>query len=196
MKLKVRVQVVCTAAAVAAAVVFSAGVQASSALRVTSGEVAVLCPLTVGGSFEAKTDAVRGELATAGEGQPLLGDLTVDLQTLRTGIGLRDRHMKDNYLEVQRGAEFSAARLQQIRVAALEGKTTFRGQLTLHGQQKEVTGTATIKPNGQGYRVEATFPVKLDEFAIPDPTYLGVGVKDEVQVRVNFSVAPAATARR
>jgi len=177
-------------------VLFSAGVDASSALRVTSGEVAVMCPLTVGGSFEAKTEAVRGELTTGAEGQALLGALTVDLQTLRTGIGLRDRHMKENYLEVQRGATFAAARLEEIRVAAMEGKTTFRGQLTLHGEQKEVTGTAVIKPNGQGYRVEATFPVKLDALAIPDPTYLGVGVKDEVQVRVNFSVAPAATASR
>ena len=46
------------------------------------------------------------------------------------------------------------------------------------------------------YRVEATFPVRISDYAIPDPTYLGVGVKNEVQVRVHFTVAPATTAAR
>ena len=33
-----------------------------AAWRVASGEVTVLCPLTVGGSFEAKTSGLTGEL--------------------------------------------------------------------------------------------------------------------------------------
>jgi hypothetical protein len=64
----------------------------------------------------------------------------------------------------------------------------------LHGEEREVSGTANIKPSGEGYRVEASFPVRISDFEIPDPTYLGVGVKDEVQVRVNFTVAPASGA--
>jgi polyisoprenoid-binding protein YceI len=122
--------------------------------------------------------------------------LIVDLQKLETGIGLRDRHMKDNYLQVEKGEQFAEARLQDIRVEKLEGKTTFKGLLTLHGERKEVTGTAELKPNGAGYRVDATFKVRLSEFQIPDPTYLGVGVKDELQVRVRFTAAPALTAAR
>jgi polyisoprenoid-binding protein YceI len=169
----------------------------ADALRVTSGKVSVTCPLTVGGSFEAKADAVTGEvtLGPAPE-MPLSGELAVDLKTLATGIGLRDRHLKDNYLEVGRGTAFAAARLQEIRVQALQGTTAFSGVLMLHGERREVTGSATIRPNGAGYRVEATFPVRISEFEIPDPTYLGVGVKNEVQVRVNFTVAPATTSAR
>jgi len=168
---------------------------ANSALRVTTGEVSVRCPLTIGGSFEAKTSAVTGEVSMgAGPQEPLTGDLSVDLQKLQTGIGLRDRHMKENYLEVKKGAEFSAARLEEIRVDALEGQTSFRGMLMLHGQKREVTGTANIKPNGTGYRVEASFPIRISEFAIPEATYLGVGVRNEVQVKVNFTVAPGAAA--
>ena len=173
----------------------SGNLGANGALRVTTGEVSINCPLTVGGSFEAKTSAVTGEVAVAsGPQEPLKGELSVDLQKLQTGIGLRDRHMKDNYLEVKRGDEFAAAKLQDIKVDALEGKTSFRGVLMLHGERREVTGTANIKPNGDGYRVEANFPVRISEFEIPDPTYLGVGVKDQVQVRVNFTVAPAGAA--
>ena len=164
------------------------------ALSVSGGQVTVVCPLTVGGSFEAKTKDLSGDLAVAGDNQTVQGALTVDLQTLETGIGLRDRHLKDNYLEVAKGPEYAEARLQDIRVERLDGKTTFRGLLTLHGQTREVTGTAQIKPDRNGYRMQASFPLKVAEFQIPEPTYLGVGVADEVIVRVNLNAVPAATA--
>jgi hypothetical protein len=62
----------------------------------------------------------------------------------------------------------------------------------LHGTRREVSGTAEIKPTDAGYRVDASFPIRTAEFGIPEPTYLGVGVKDEVQVRVNFTAARQA----
>jgi polyisoprenoid-binding protein YceI len=184
------------AAALACVAALTGVASASNALQVKEGEVSIVCPLTVGGSFEAKTDAVDGEVALASPAEPMKGELIVDLQKLETGIGLRDRHMKDNYLQVEKGEQFAEARLQDIRVEKLEGKTTFKGLLTLHGERKEVTGTAELKPNGAGYRVDATFKVRLSEFQIPDPTYLGVGMKDELQVRVRFTAAPALTAAR
>jgi polyisoprenoid-binding protein YceI len=182
------------AATIAAVVMMGTVIGAGDTLQVKSGEVSVICPLTVGGSFEAKTDVVKGEVTVAGPAQPLEGALQVDLHSLETGIGLRDRHMKNNYLEVEKGAEYAAARLEDIRVDALAGKTTFRGLLTLHGSRKPVTGTAEIKQTASGYRVEATFPLRTAEFGIPEPTYLGVGVKQELQVRVNFVAARQATA--
>jgi polyisoprenoid-binding protein YceI len=168
-------------------------------LRVTTGQVSVLCPLTIGGSFEARTKALSGQVGMASDtSQPLEGDLAVDLQTLETGIGLRDDHLRKKYLEVERGPGYSQARLKNIRVDKLSGKTPFHALLMLHGQTKEVTGTADIKPEGDGYRLNASFPVRVSEFGIPEPTYLGVGVKDEVVVRVNMNAAPtpAATSGR
>lgn len=179
---------------------FSGTVGADEPMRVTNAAVSVLCPLTVGGSFEATTKSVSGEVVApsdtqvvAGNTQLVKGELAVDLRTLETGISLRDKHMRSNYLEVERGAEFAHAKLKDIRVERLAGKTTFRGMLTLHGQQKEVNGTAEINPKGDAYHLVATFPVRVSDFSIPEPTYLGVGVKDEIQVRVTFTTAPATT---
>jgi polyisoprenoid-binding protein YceI len=164
-------------------------------LRVMNAQVSVLCPLTIGGSFEAKTKALSGQVGMAPDtSQPLDGDLAVDLQTLETGIGLRDDHLRKKYLEVERGPGFAQAHLRNIRVEKLAGKTPFRAVLMLHGQTREVTGTADIKPEGDGYRLNASFPVRVSEFGIPEPTYLGVGVKDEVVVRVNMNAAPAPVA--
>jgi polyisoprenoid-binding protein YceI len=168
---------------------------AQATLRVTSAQVTVLCPLTIGGSFEARTKALSGQVGMAPDNsQPLDGDLLVDLQTLETGIGLRDDHLRKKYLEVGRGPGYSQARLRNIRVEKLSGKTPFHAVLLLHGQSKEVIGTADIKPEGDGYRLNASFPVRVSEFGIPEPTYLGVGVKDEVVVRVNLAASPAPVA--
>lgn len=168
--------------------------------RVDGGEVTVVCPLTVGGSFEAKTTSVQGIVA-ADPAKPsaLAGELAVDLATLDTGISLRNNHLRDNYLEVQKGDGFERAVLSDIVLEAedagrFEGRTRFDGVLLLHGTKKPVTGEAEVERNGSGVTVKASFPVKLAEFGIPEPRYLGVGVRDEVQVKVTFGAAPAQAA--
>lgn len=163
-------------------------------LRVMSAQVSVLCPLTIGGSFEAKTKALSGQVGTAPDtSQPLGGDLAVDLQTLETGIAVRDRHMRETYLEVEKGPDYAVATFDQIRVEKLDGKSTFKGTLLLHGQRQEVTGTADLQQRDGRIRVQAQFPIKVSAFQIPKPTYLGVGVRDEIQIKVMLTVEPAPT---
>jgi hypothetical protein len=41
--------------------------------------------------------------------------------------------------------------------------------------------------------VQAEFPLSVSQFAIPQPTYLGVGVKDQIQVKVTMTAEPAPT---
>ena len=167
-----------------------------TSLQVADGTISVQCPLSVGGRFEAKTNALKGELVLdPARNGVVLGEFAVDLQTLQTGIGLRDTHMREKYLEVQKGDDFAVATLNQIRLEGIDsqnpsGKATFRGVLTLHGTAREVTGVADIRNSAQGARVQATFPLKVSEFQIPSPTYLGVGVRDEVSVTVNFKLEP------
>ena len=188
------IRIAALAAACATLLPWSA--HANGPYRVSGGDVTVVCPLTVGGSFEARTKTLKGEVvAIAGE-PTLSGTLQVDLQTLETGIGLRDRHMRDNYLEVQKGPDYAVATLEQIRIEKLDGQTTFKGTLLLHGQRKEVSGTAQLKQQDGRVRVEAQFPIKVSEFAIPKPSYLGVGVTDEIQVKVALTAERVATLTR
>ena len=173
--------------AIALMTVAAAPAGASDAYKVSSGEVTVMCPLTVGGSFEAKTKNLSGDVTPAsGEQGAARGALKVELQTLETGISIRDRHMKDNYLEVAKGPEFATAIIDDIRVEKLQGKTVFSGMLSLHGQKRKVTGAAELQEKDGKIRVQAQFPVKVSEFEIPAPTYLGVGVRDEIQVKVSL----------
>jgi polyisoprenoid-binding protein YceI len=178
--------------AIALSAAAAAPATAADAYKVASGEVTVMCPLTVGGSFEAKTKNLSGDVSPAGDEQGAVrGALRVELQTLETGIGIRDRHMKNNYLEVEKGPGFSTATIEDIRVEKLEGKTVFSAMLSLHGQKKKVTGAAELQQKDGKIRVQAQFPVKVSEFEIPAPTYLGVGVKDEIQIKVSLMAVPA-----
>ena len=161
------------------------------AWTIGEGEVVVVCPLTVGGNFEAKTRSLTGELrADPAEPRKLAGELAVDLQTLDTGIGLRNTHMRENYLEVGRGDGFERAVLSDITlasdVATAEGNVSFDATLLVHGVRKPVSGKAKVTRSGGDVRVDASFPVTLQDFGIQEPRYLGVGVRDQVQVRVRF----------
>lgn len=184
--------------AAAAFVLAAGGVLAGSpSWRVAKADVRVVCPLTLGGAFEAKTATLTGTLTLA-TARPLAfaGELSVDLRTLDTSIAVRDAHLRDEYLEVGRGGGFESAVLSDIRLGergaeTFEGRTSFTGSLLLHGVRKTIAGRAEIRREASGVRVEATFPVTLAEFGIKEPRYLGVGVREEVQVKVSLRVAPA-----
>jgi polyisoprenoid-binding protein YceI len=161
--------------------------------RVGQGEVSVKCPMTVGGSFDARTSALIGTLtASAARPSALDGSLAVDLRTVDTGIALRNEHLREKYLEVDKGAGYEQAVLSDVVLQGLgadapAGKGSFTGSLMLHGVKKPVTGPVEIRQAGTGWRVRASFPVNLPDYNIDKPRYLGVGVKDTVQVSVTFT---------
>jgi polyisoprenoid-binding protein YceI len=170
--------------------------RAQEAYHVTGGKIDVACSLTVGGGFDATSKSLSGELSVppaAGTAVAVQGTLRVDFQTLETGIGLRDRHMRQEYLEVDRGEDFSTATFSDLHIEKLDGKTVFTGTLRLHGQSKGVSGTAELQRRDGSVRVQARFLLRMSEFQIPSPTYLGVGVRDDMQVSVTLTAVPSTT---
>jgi polyisoprenoid-binding protein YceI len=171
--------------------------RAADSLKVVGGDVTVVCPLTVGGSFEAKTSAVSGQIAPPSDSAGTVsGAVEVKLDTLSTGISLRDRHMRETYLEVTKGPGYAVAVLDNIHVDKVDGKGAFHGTLTLHGQTREVTGTTTVQKKDGQLRVSAEFPLKVSDFQILKPTYLGIGVRDDIQVKVSLATATSSMASR
>jgi hypothetical protein len=172
---------------------------AAQTWHVSSGRVTVVCPLTVGGRFEARTTAVKGEV-TVPEGTPgVEGSFSVDLRTLDTGIGLRNTHLRDNYLEVSRGPTYDTAVLDAVVLdapAPTRGRSAtlgFRGVLSVHGNAKPIAGTAEVSHRGDTLEVRVKFPLRIDVYEIARPTYLGVGVANQIDVEVRATLKPAAT---
>jgi polyisoprenoid-binding protein YceI len=171
-----------------------ATVVASGTWRAEQADVRVICPMTVGGSFEAKTTALSGSATARASRSPAFdGSLAVDLRTLDTGISLRNEHLRESYLEVDKGPGYDQATISEIDLKGLNpdapaGKGSFTGSLTLHGVKKTVTGPVDVRQAGAGLRVQASFPVNLSDFGIRQPRYLGIGVKNTVQVQVAFAL--------
>ena len=186
-------------AALATLPAWTAAAADNTAWSVSQGDVRILCPLTVGGSFEAKTTSLAGTVALA-SARPaaFTGDLVVDLRTLDTGIAMRTDHMRVEYLEVGKGEGFDKAVLSNIHLGdvdagTFQGRTTFSGALLVHGARKDVAGQAEIRREGSSVRIEASFSITLADHGVPKPQYLGVGVKNQVQVKVSFVATPVAS---
>jgi polyisoprenoid-binding protein YceI len=111
-------------------------------------------------------------------------EFQVRLATLETGIAVRDRHMRDEYLEV---GTYPTATLRIPR-AALPANVpagSCRGELTLHGRTHPVDVAFHLN-GGSGYDVSATMQVDMRDYGIQSPKYLGVTVKPLVDVSVDF----------
>jgi len=115
--------------------------------------------------------------------------IAVPLAQLHTGIGLRDSHMREKYLEV---SKFPEARLSVARDSLklpAEGATSegdAAGELSLHGRTKPVKFHYRVKLGGGVYRVSGALHLDMTDYGIEAPSYLGVSVKPGVDVDIEF----------
>lgn len=116
--------------------------------------------------------------------------VTVPLKNLDTKISLRNKHMREKYLEVDKypNAELRVpkSQIQTPKGAPTGGKAN--GTLSLHGQTKPVSFTYAAKPEGGNVAVNGTVHVVMTDFGIEKPGYAGVSVKPDVDVAVAFRV--------
>ena len=115
--------------------------------------------------------------------------IKVPLRNLTTGIALRDHHMRDKYLQV---ATYPDAVLtvprSAVRFPAAKGTSSgdATGAMAIHGRTKNVRFHYTIADAGGSYRVAGTTHLNIRDFGIAVPSYLGITVKPDIDVEVEF----------
>jgi polyisoprenoid-binding protein YceI len=114
-------------------------------------------------------------------------DIVVGLSSLKTGIALRDKHMRERYLETPKypNAILEVARSKVVlptKGADLDGK------LTLHGVTKPVRVHYEATGTGAKAQVTGSLRINMNDFGIAVPSYLGVTVKPNVDISVKFEV--------
>lgn len=118
--------------------------------------------------------------------------VTVGLEQLATGISLRDKHMRDKYLEV---AKFPTTTLA-VPVASLKlpagagvGEGDATGDYTLHGVTKPRSFHYKATCDAAGLcSVEGTMNLNMNEHGVVVPSYLGITVKPDLTVLATFPV--------
>jgi polyisoprenoid-binding protein YceI len=144
-------------------------------------------------SFEAagpagmKIEGTTTDLTVTDDGTNVV--ITVPLANLTTGIGLRDHHMKEKYLEIQK---YPAAVLTiprgTLKWPASDGQASadVPGTMQLHGQTRPVTVHYDVKSEGPALKASGKVHINMNDFGITVPVYLGVTVKPEVDVNASF----------
>ena len=133
------------------------------------------------------------------EKNSITGSAIMRLDTFSTGIEMRDKHMKEKYLETQKfpQSELTLTKLELPDSATGEKfeleKIPFEGQLTLHGIKKPVMGLVDIKKKGEKAELDFDFKFPLSNFGIEVPTFMGIKVTDDVQVTVAVETQLSST---
>ncbi|HSW31185.1 MAG TPA: YceI family protein [Longimicrobiales bacterium] len=119
--------------------------------------------------------------------------LEVDLASLDTGIGLRNRHMRDRYLETAKYpyATFRGTVVRSEADPARAYRITARGTLTIHGVAQPRDLTCRVEPRGPGYRAQCAFEVLLSDHQIEIPKVMFLKLANEISLELDFVVTPA-----
>ena len=153
----------------------------------------------VTGRLEIDTAAIRGSR----------GELRVPVASLRTGIDLRDQHLRgEGWLDAARHPDIV------FRISGIDGaprlvpdretRLTVRGAITIRGVTRNVRASARVlytpaqsssgrpRDSRDAILVQATFTVRLTDFDITVPAVTRLKVANEIRVEVNVRATAVA----
>lgn len=132
------------------------------------------------------------------------GNIKVELGAMKTGIDLRDQHLRSaNWLNTEKypHAEFELIGLSGASLKELADnkpvKATAKGKLSIHGVTKEInapveityykeTDQTKVRIAGNLLKVSADFTIKLSDYKISIPSMVAGKVDETIKVSVNL----------
>lgn len=120
-------------------------------------------------------------------------DFYVDLNTLNTGISLRDKYMRENYLETEKFpfAEFSGKLDKLPPLTSNWTEVKAKGKFKTHGIEREITVPGQLRKLGNGnLELKATFTVLLSDYKIDIPKLVFYELAEEQQVSLEAILTP------
>ena len=149
--------------------------------------------------FDGRTSKIDGYVllgasplaAGSGEGSELY--IEVDLASLDTGIGLRNRHMRDNYLEVKKYpyATYKGRIGEIVRAADGGFRVTADGTFSVHGVDREARIPCNVTVAGAGYHAKCSFALLLSDHHIDIPSFMFLKLNNQIQLDLDFTVVPS-----
>lgn len=137
--------------------------------------VDVTVNLSPAGSFQVETKKVKGKITKSGDSFSAK-KLYVKVKDLKTGIDLRDKHMKKR---------LNPKKYPKILVTSLKAKGgKGKAVIEIKGIKKPIKFNYSLA----GKIFQAEFKVNLESFKIKDLKYMGVGAKKIVSIKANIPV--------
>jgi len=115
------------------------------------------------------------------------GTFDFKLSDLDTGVSLRNDHMKEKYLEIEK---YPNAKLSFNNIPIKNSETDlagdFNGTLILHNVTKVIHGKFDYSAKTK--KLISNFDIKVSDFNIDIPKYLGVTVSETVEIEVTLNL--------
>ena len=160
--------------------------QAITALPLRRGEVVVDVRATKVNDFDTRASVSVARFSGTDLAN-VTGFFEVRVADLRTGIGLRDRHLRN----AMHADSFPVVRFELIGVDT-QGATgdsiavTFQGRLTLHGVTKTIRVPGTLVRRLTMIEVIVTrYPLDMREYGVTPPTRFLGAIRVQPDVHVN-----------
>jgi len=156
---------------------------------------------TIVGRTGDVTGYVTVDLNNVGEGTK--GRFDVDLASVKTGISLRDQHMREQYLETDKypKAVFELTRVVSAESPKLiDGKAIqlmLEGNFSVHGVTKliQIPATVTYMKESEATRsrlpgdllhIEAAFTIMLSDYSIKRPQFVILKLDEAQKINVDL----------
>ncbi|MBE2190018.1 MAG: YceI family protein, partial [Candidatus Kapabacteria bacterium] len=114
----------------------------------------------------------------------------VDLNSVDTGIGLRNRHMREDYLHTDKYqfTNFKGNLTTIKEVSQTEFDVVASGKMFIHGVTREISINGKIYKVPNGYQLKSQFIVKLTDYNIKVPKFMFVRISEDIQLTLDFFV--------
>lgn len=137
--------------------------------------VKVVVGLSPAGSFEINSSKLKGK-AVLKDGQYTASKVKVSVKSLKTGMDLRDKHLKEKL----KSKVFRYIKID--KAVASKGKGS--AIIVIKKIMKKINFTYSIK----GRYFVAKFPINLPDFNFKGINYMGIGVKNIVNVTATLPI--------
>jgi polyisoprenoid-binding protein YceI len=123
-------------------------------------------------------------------------EATVRVQTLTTGLGLRDEHMRKYVFTTDDGQvpdlTFVGDKADCPPRGGGEPTCNVSGQLAIRGTKRPFAIALKVSRTGDTYRAAGDGTMKLSAYGIARPSQFGVTTPDDVKLHLEFTAMPSA----
>ncbi|MCR9204131.1 MAG: YceI family protein [Halobacteriovoraceae bacterium] len=131
-------------------------------------------------TIQGKGGELSGEMNLHGD-KVEKATFVVPLGTFKTGMDLRDEHMHDKYLESKKYPKA----ILYLDSFDLKDEGEVSGKLKLHNNEKNVQVKYT-RVSSNPLKIEAEFKIILGDYGIEIPSFQGITVAKEIQIKANL----------
>ena len=111
----------------------------------------------------------------------------VDLNTVDTGIGLRNRHMRENYLETDKYpmTYFKGKLIRKTHEQSGILSVTAEGVMFIHGIEQKKSIQANLIPEEGGFHIKTSFSVALPDYDIEVPQLMFLKINEIIKLELD-----------